>query len=228
MIAVFVAVALVSPLSAAQESVTLRRIFREGEREQFETTLSSTTPLGEVVVKLRTELRVKRVFGNGGAELETELLQVETRINGEPMDVPREAGSRIVAFRVDGTGMPFGLGEPGGFGFASLQFAGIVGSKPLVVGKKTPFEWVDQANKKQRASGEVTLLDVAAGIAKLASKWEIRGGASGKSLKIDMTSFVEVSTGKLVKAVGSIVEPPSKDADRKSTRFSTERDASHS
>ena len=100
--------------------------------------------------------------------------------------------------------------------------------KPLVVGKKTPFEWVDQANKKQRASGEVTLLDVAAGIAKLASKWEIRGGASGKSLKIDMTSFVEVSTGKLVKAVGSIVEPPSKDADRKSTRFSTERDASHS
>jgi hypothetical protein len=221
--ALFLCMFLTPVLLSGQESISLRKVFKEGDRERFSTKLSLTVAFGDVDISLKTEQRVKKVYENGDAELESELLELKTVVNGQPMENQQQPAVKTVTNRVNRFGMPLESGERAGFGFTFLQFVGLVGDKPLTVGTQTVIDWTDPKNSKKHASGKVTLESVTDGIAKLTSNWEIQTPNSEKPLKIDMVSFLEVATGKLTRASGTILGAQSKDVEVKAIQFSMER-----
>lgn len=217
-----IALLLVLAPLGAQDTVTLVKTFRVGDKERFATKLSMSVPFGEVDMDLKTEQRVLKTFEEGGAELESELLSMEVRINGEKSDLgPPEAG-RKAKFKVDASGMPLQTDAQAGFGFNFLQFVGLIGDKPLIKGKPVAVNWSDPAQPKRKALGKIILEGIEDGLARLISNWEIFLPSQEKPLKIDMTSLVEISTGKLRKASGTITGAPSPNVEIKAIQFSME------
>lgn len=206
----------------AQEPLVIQKLFKVGDKERHATKMSMSMPFGEIDVHLKTEQRVLRLFENGDAELESELLEIRFLVNGEPSSVPGGAANRKTQFRVDRTGMPVHAAVESGFGFNFLQFAGLLGNRPLELGKKTLVEWKDSTDPKRRASGSITLESIVEGVASLISNWEIFTPAGEKPLKIDMTSQVEIGTGKLQKASGSITGAVPKGSEVTAIQFSME------
>jgi hypothetical protein len=221
MVSTLISIVLCLGLASSQDSVKLQKTFKVGDKERFFTKLSLSVAFGDVDVHLKTEQRVLKLFENGDAELETELLEIKTLVNGQPMDVAREADTRKATMRVNAMGMPSET-DSKGFGFSFLQFVGLLGDKPLDMGKKTPVAWTDPANEKRKASGTITLESVADGLAKLISSWEIHTPANPKPLKIDMTSFIETNSGRLKKASGTILGAQSSGVEVKAIQFSME------
>jgi len=212
---------LFSNLAAPQDSIQLLKVFTVGEKERHSTKLSLKVAVGDVDVQLKTEQRVLKVFSNGDAELESELLDMKVTVNGEA--TPANQGGRSSAkFRVNAIGFPVQAPQDSGMGFNFLQFVGLVADKPLKPQVKTPVEWVNPNNSKQKAKGAITLESIADGDAKLVSTWEIYMPSSDKPLKIDMTSFVEIKTGKLKKASGTIVGASAQGTEVQAIQFYTE------
>ena len=206
-----------------QESVRLQRTFRVGEADRYQAKLSLATEVGDVDIHLKTQQTVKSVSDNGEAELEGEILELKTMINGAEITGPANAANRKTTFKVDRFGVPTTSGGTGGFGFSFLNFAGMVGDKPLIVGQKTPVTIQDPKEAKRKVIGDVLLESVKDGEAKLVSSWEVHLPENQKPLKIDMTSFVEVSSGKLKKASGTASGIASVNANVQAIQFSIER-----
>ena len=208
---------------APQDSIKLQRTFKVGEVDRYQAKLSLGTEVGDIDIHLRTMQTVKSISANGEAELEGEILELKTMINGAEITAPPNSPNRKTTFKVDRFGVPTATSEKGGFGFNFLNFAGIVGDKPLIVGQKAPVSIQDQKDPKRKVTGDVLLESVKDGEAKLVSSWEVTVPENPKPLKIDMTSFVDVASGKLSKASGTASGISAAGTDVKAIQFSIER-----
>ena len=208
---------------SSQDSVKLQRTFKVGEVDKYQAKLSLATEIGDVDLHLKTSQTVKSVSETGEAELEGEILELKTMINGAEMPPPANNFDKKTTFKVDRNGVPDANTASGGFGFSFLNFAGMVGDKPLTVGQKSPIDIQDPKDPKRKVTGDVLLESLRDGEAKLVSHLEIQMPENARTLKVDVTSFVEVANGKLKKASGTASGVAAIGADVKAIQFSIER-----
>lgn len=222
MLTLICAFVVVAPTAHLQSPVLIQRKFSEGEKNTYATKLSLTTSIGDVDVQMKVEQRVLKVLAEGAAEVESELLTVKTLVNGDEMPNLKEPDSRKMTFRLGRNGMPAGTGEGKGFGFNFLHFAGLLADRPLAIGETADIKYVDPSSPKQSAVGKVKLESILDGQAKLVSNWVLELPPNPKPLKVDMTSWVDLKTGRLEKASGAITGAPSQ-VEFTAIQFSTER-----
>jgi hypothetical protein len=221
-LALFAAVLFASP---SQDALRLERTFKLGERDRYTAKLSLGAEVGDVDLTIKTEQHVLKVYDNGDADVESALLELKTAINGQPIETGQTPPDSKAKYRISKHGMPAETGGGmGGFGFSILSYLGLLGDKPLAKGEKTPFTLADPADPKKKAEGTVTLESVEAGEAKLVGAWELTLAADRKPLKVSMTSMVDVATGKLNKASGTIVGAQPESVSVRAIQFSIERE----
>lgn len=218
----FAALALLIVSSSGQDSVRIQKVFKEGDSERVTAKLSMAVADGDIDMQLSTQQRVLKVFANGDADLESKVLSLEVRINGELAEVGAKPQDSKTVMRVNRMGIPVQAGKATGFGFNFLHFIGLVGDVPLQKGKRTPVTWSDPYEPKRKSQGTITLDNLEDGIARLISSWEIAMPEQPKPLKIDMVSFVEVATGRVQRASGTITGAPSQGLEIKAVQFSME------
>lgn len=222
MLTTICALLAVAPMAHHQTPVLIQRKFSEGETNTYATKLSLTTSIGDVDVQMKVEQRVRKLLPGGEAEVESELLSIKTLVNGDEMPIVKEPDSKKMTFRLGRNGMPIGTGESKGFGFNFLHFAGLLADKPLSIGESADVKYVDPSDAKKTAVGKVKLESIVELQAKLTSNWVLDLPPNAKPLKVDMTSWVDLKTGRLEKASGAITGAQSQ-VEITAIQFSTER-----
>lgn len=207
---------------SAQDSITLRRTFEKGDRDTYAARFSIKIPAGDVDISLRTRQTVGKTFDNGEAELESQLLELKTQLNGESIDRASAGQSEKIVYRVDAMGRPLTEPEKSAFGFRILQYAGLLADRSLCPGESADVAWTDPQRSKRRLSGRVTLASADAKVAKLISTWEVDAENGGAPMQIAMTSFIDRASGKLERASGTITGTGG-EAQVEAIQFSIER-----
>jgi hypothetical protein len=215
----FVGALLLAP--SIQEPLSLKRVFREGEADRYSVKLSVSAELGDVDIHFQVQQTVRKLLPGGVAEIESKIGQMKAFFNGQEMATPGPDAATTV--RVGPNGMTSSPDSAKASNVNLFLLAGLLADKPLTVGKAVEMRHADPSDSKRTAQGVVTLLAVDKGLATLASRWTVAQPASAKPLEIEMSSEVEIATGKVSKASGTITGADPGGMKAKAIQFSLER-----
>lgn len=217
---VFVAFLLLSP--SGQDSLQLQRSYKVGDEDRYAVKLSASVEIGDVDIQFKSRRKVRSVQADGAAEIEFTMEELKTLINGQEPPAGAAPAPTPLVYKFDKFGMPMAL-EGGSRGLGSfMQFMGFLGSRPLEFGKQTDFSFKDPETEGRKATGHLKLESVSEGEAKVAAHWEILTEVAPKPLVVDMTSFIEVKTGVVLRSSGTIQPPAPQGAGTRALQFSME------
>ncbi|MCZ7580213.1 MAG: hypothetical protein M5U21_05260 [Fimbriimonadaceae bacterium] len=196
---------------AGQSTFKFERKYVEGEKEAFKLTLSMESNFGSIDILMNQNAVVKKVYENGDADLETIISGMKVAMNGQEMPTPAQDVTMMTKVSKSGAilsagGMSGGSGMGMNLGFMRFATAGM--DKPLTVGQTYDIDYKDPANPKQSVKGTVKLESITEGKAKLLSKLALVTTEGQPPMDVNMTTFVEVSSSKLIKLEGTASNVP--------------------
>jgi len=220
--ATLVSLLALATLGFPQESVHLQRTYKVGEEDRYAVKLSAAVEVGDVDIQFKSRRKVKSVDQHGAAEIEFMMEELKTLINGQEPPAGAAPAPVPLVYKFDKFGMPMAL-EGGSRGLGSfMQFMGFLGNRTLELGKRSDFSFKDPKIDGRQATGHLKLESIKDGEAKLAAHWEILTEVSPSPLVVDMTSFVEVKSGVVLRSSGTIQPPASQGAGTRALQFSME------
>lgn len=214
--ALIIAVGLVAASFAAQDSITLARTYKEGEKDNYKLALAVSMSLGSADVSMNMAQTIKKVYENGDADIETLVSDMHVMFGGNEVPSGSEAPKPRTQ-RVDKFGKPVGAAEATGATknmmeqMAFLRAAMIASDKPLVVGASVDVDRKEESNGTH-TWGKVTLEKVEAGIATIQSDLQQTNKATGdKPMNLKFKTLVETASAKLIRVDGTVTNIPAGD-----------------
>jgi hypothetical protein len=203
----FAAIAMVAAF-ATQDSISFERKYKEGDKDKYNVSMNVNGDMGEVQITMAIAQTVKKVYPDGGADIESQSSDMKIKFNGQEMN----AGNRpmpAITERFDKYGIPSGKSSGGnGANMNFLRFASALPSQGIKVGQTIAIDRKDPENPKNTVKGTMTLDSIANGIAKLIVNCDVTSDATTTPMKIALTSNVEVSNSKPKRVEGTISNLP--------------------
>lgn len=194
----------IATLTGSQDPLVLSRNYKVGEIDRYAVKLSIAVAAGDVDIQFKSGRKVVKVDDSGNADIQFITEEMKTLVNGQEASVGNRSFTEPLTFRFDKHGRP--ISEPDSAGAMStfLLYLGFLGDRPLETGKKAEYSFEDKSNPQRKTTGTLLLESVKDGEAKLVSNWSIPSPSSPRPLRIDMTSFIEIKSGTVLRASGTI------------------------
>lgn len=204
---IILGLALFAAAFGTQQAITLQHSYKEGEKDAYAFNVSvNIMQLGAAEVNMQLEQLVKKVYENGDADVESSYKDFRASLNGSEIPFPAPPTSLV---RYNKAGVPLNAGKGGGMmaSLSYLNYSTMMVDKPLTVGQEIP---IDQKDPKDGSTvkGKVKVESLVDGVAKLISHFDISRPGAEKPFKLDVTSFVEVSTSKPNSVEGTATDLP--------------------
>ncbi|RMG23353.1 MAG: hypothetical protein D6724_08520 [Armatimonadetes bacterium] len=199
------ALCLAAVVWAAQDAVTLKRVFVAGEERTLYANLSVESSFGEILVQL--DLREKTLEADGDkatVELALSNLRVKMGDQEMPSNPPQPLRLRMNSQGFVLNGLPVAVGN----NLAFLRYLFVLPGSPLSVGKAVPFAFESSDPSGTKLTGEAALLRVSDGNAVVTVRSKLLGPGFSKEMSLAYTAKFDLKTGKLVEADGTVTNVP--------------------
>lgn len=189
-----------------------------------------STSAGDLEIRMKLDQLTKDVDSEGSATIENKISDIKTLFNGgETAPDARAAKPEPWTSRVNNQGFPL-KSQVAPKSVLMLQllnaafFSAFLPESQVKVGSTYPVEWTD-ATDKTAVKGKTQLAEIVNGVARLVSDFDISRPSIERPMKLKLTSWVEVSSGKTVKTEGLSENPPGPNGvGLKSLTFKVERE----
>lgn len=207
------------------DTVSIRREFKVGEKDNFNLTVSAGTQMGDLDISLKMSQEVIKVSETGEVSLRNTSSDRILKFNGQEINSEDNA-PRITTVVLTKDGLPKRSDGAGsrGLNLGFLQLANLLVNKDLKLGVETPVEFRDTDDAKNFVKGSFKLESSENGVAKVIAKLDVSNETTTKPMKVVMTALMDTGIGKANKVEGTVSDLPSADGiEIKAIQFVMER-----
>jgi hypothetical protein len=180
--------------------LALRRQYKKGEVTRYSSTLRI---IGQLPMRMTTRIRqtVKNVYENGDADVETAVEAVEVAVEEQRARPPLPPP---VVERYTPYGAKSGTNRD--LGSMIFRLSSSLGPRPVSMGKAVPFE---ERQGERVVRGEFKLVGIEKEIARFAAGVTISSPESAIPMQLEFRSWIQIPSGKLQQAEGTLTDVPS-------------------
>ncbi|MCH8273974.1 MAG: hypothetical protein IH851_04220 [Armatimonadetes bacterium] len=197
-----------APPSGGQERVNLVRTYEEGKVNTYQLNLVLSGEGAEMAVSADIVMKVEKKLSGGAAQMAVSVSNFTMVRDGVEMS-PEEVEQFSAKFDKHGLPVPASIaGVESAEFFYLTVFAGYVPAKEVKVGETNSFTWDDESGTRIEGTSKFEGIETIDGVkaAKLTVHLDI-SPESGEPGTLDFTSYVEIQSGKLLKADGRLDVP---------------------
>lgn len=223
---------LLGGLALAQQGpVKFQRAYKEGESDVYRTTVVASTTGGTLEMTAEVKQTVMKLYENGEVDVETDIGRPQMAFNGQiipPELIADRVAPEIVTTRLDKSGTPISGESKSSFSKLVLSmflYSAFVSENDLRIGEAIKIDRTyGEGDRKQHTTGTSSLEEIKDGMGKLHTKLSIASAGQAEPTKVDVTSYIELSTAKPKKVSGTITGLPENNGLRtESVDFKIER-----
>jgi hypothetical protein len=202
----FIGLTAFAPASQDQEvpkKVLLKRVYKAGEKQDYTFTIQSNDS-ADIKIEGEYTLSIEKVLDNGKAEIEEKVTKTKVTFGGETMDEMDLPEPETLTYGANG--LPDELNEKYDL-MSILSYVGAwLPNEEVELGGSYEFKW-SPSGTKIHAEGKAKL--IATGrlyeerVAKIEMQIKASGDADLGTADIELTSYLNLETGKIVRIVGT-------------------------
>ncbi|MFY9235292.1 MAG: hypothetical protein WAO58_12645 [Fimbriimonadaceae bacterium] len=203
--ALFLFAAVAAASFAAQDTYKFVRSYKLGEKDSYSVKVTASLSLGEIESRMTLVQEIVKVYDNGDADQKTSITSMRNLFNGNELPSQPGTGERTFVERITPAG---GVAAKAGTanelnGMNELFTTGSrLAGKSFRVGEVVTINDVDPKEPRNKVTGTAKLESVVDGVAKVVSQLEISIAEQAKPMRASSTSWIEVSTSKMIKMEG--------------------------
>lgn len=207
------AAAVLASLLAQDPTAQLRRTFGIGELPALAATVTVHLSSGQLETKCSLRRRVRETRPDGSAWLDFQVTDMKSYFNGEetPNRLSPNQNENAWSCLLGPNGIPLPDSKsPRGILILEILNAGLLGSilppSEAKVGSTYKASFAEKSGAKWEA--DYTLAEVKEGKIRITSTAVLTRAPSGQKMPLKMTTWVETSTGDVLKVEGVSDQPP--------------------